>query len=180
MSYDLAAFITDTRAALKANPGPAGREKVRQALERLLQDEDFLTTHCSEATPPGLYRLHDDAELGFQILAHFNKGARVSPPHDHGRSWAIYGQATLYTDMNEWERTDNSADADKAALRLKRSYRLMPGQAGIFQDGDIHSIDYPENARFIRVTGANLDEIDRVKFDLKTGAVTRMTRQQAT
>lgn len=180
MSYDLAEFIADTRAALKADPGPSGREKVRQALERLLRDKTFLATKCSEATPPGLYRLHDDAELGFQILAHFNKGARVSPPHDHGRSWAIYGQATHFTDMTEWERIDDGSDPDKAALRVKRTYRLMPGQAGIFQNGDIHSIDYPENARFIRVTGGNLDEIDRVKFDLKTGAVTRMTPQQAT
>jgi len=56
----------------------------------------------------------------------------------------------------------------------------MPGQAGIYQDGKIHSIDYPDNARFIRVTGTNLDRIDRVRFDLNTGEVKRMTPQQAT
>jgi hypothetical protein len=32
----------------------------------------------------------------------------------------------------------------------------------------------------VRVTGTNLDRIDRVRFDLKTGEVTRMTPQQAT
>ena len=180
MAYDLKQFIADARGALKSDPGPAGREQVRRALERLLQDKDFLATQCSEATPPGLYRLYEDPDLGFQVLAHFNKGARVSPPHDHGRSWAIYGQATLYTDMTEWERTDDGTDPKKAALKVKRRYRLTPGQAGIFQNGDIHSIDYPENARFIRVTGANLDEIDRVKFDPTSGKITRMTRQQAT
>ncbi len=29
--------------------------------------------------------------------------------------------------------------------------------AGIFDVGDLHSIDYPEGARFARVTGTDLD-----------------------
>ena len=56
----------------------------------------------------------------------------------------------------------------------------IPAQAGIYQDGAIHSIDYPDRARFIRVTGTNLDNIQRVRFDLKTGEVHQMTPQQAT
>ena len=40
--------------------------------------------------------------------------------------------------------------------------------------------DYPDYARFVRVTGTNLDRIERVRFDLKTGEVKRMTPQQAT
>ena len=56
----------------------------------------------------------------------------------------------------------------------------MPGHAGIYQDGKIHSIDYPDNARFVRVTGTNLDQITRVRFDLATGKVEQMTPQQAT
>ena len=35
-------------------------------------------------------------------------------------------------------------------------------------------------ARFIRVTGTNLDKIDRVRFDLESGKVHQMTPQQAT
>ena len=33
------------------------------------------------------------------------------------------------------------------------------GQSGIFQDRAIHSIAYPAGARFIRVTGTNLENI---------------------
>ena len=58
----------------------------------------------------GLKVLYEDPKLGFQVLAHINDKARVSPPHDHGASWAIYGQATKYTDMTEWEREDNGSD----------------------------------------------------------------------
>jgi hypothetical protein len=114
------------------------------------------------------------------VLAHINDKARVSPPHDHGESWAIYGQATKYTDMSEWERADDGSDPKHAKLKLKKKYRLTPGHAGVYQDGAIHSIDYPEHARFVRVTGTNLDKIKRIKIDPKTGAVEPMTTQRAT
>jgi hypothetical protein len=178
--YDLKRFIDDCRSTLKRDPGPAGREKIRVLLERLLKDKNFIAAHCSDRTPKGLYVLHDDAELGFQILAHINEKARGSPPHDHGASWAIYGQAASYTDMTEYRRVDGGADPNTVKLEVTKKYRLNPGQAGIFQDGAIHSIDYPDESLFVRVTGTNLDRIARSSFDLKTGAVKQMAAQRAT
>jgi predicted metal-dependent enzyme (double-stranded beta helix superfamily) len=178
MPYEIDQFISDCRSILSRDPGPAGREEVRMRLERLLGNPDFI--HRQEQSPRGLHVLYEDPQLGFQILAHINDKARVSPPHDHGASWAIYGQATHYTDMIEWEREDNGADPKHAKLKPVKKYRLTPGHAGIYQDGRIHSIDYPDHARFIRVTGTNLDQISRVRFDLQTGEVQRMTPQQAT
>jgi hypothetical protein len=52
--------------------------------------------------------------------------------------------------------------------------------AGIYQDGAIHSINYPDRSRFVRVTGTNLDNINRIRIDLKSGEVHQMTPQQAT
>jgi hypothetical protein len=100
--------------------------------------------------------------------------ARVSQPHDHGASWAIYGQASKYTEMTEWERQDDGRDPKHATLKPVKKYRLNPGQAGIYQDGAIHSIDYPDAARFVRVTGTDLDKIDRIKIDPATGEITTM------
>jgi predicted metal-dependent enzyme (double-stranded beta helix superfamily) len=180
MSYDLDQFIAECRASLQKDPGPKGREAIRLRLEQLLQDQDFLRQHCSDATPAGLHVLHDDPELGFQILAHINEKARISPPHDHGHSWAIYGQAASHTDMTEYERVDDGSNPDKAELKVIKQYRLMPGQAGIYQDGAIHSIDYPDKSRFVRVTGTNLDNITRSRFDPKTGKIAQMTPQRAT
>jgi predicted metal-dependent enzyme (double-stranded beta helix superfamily) len=179
MSYDLSAFTADCHAIFKRDPGPAGREQARLLLEKLLQDEAFVREHCRESKP-GLHLLYEDPELKFQVLAHINENPRVSPPHDHGESWAIYGQAIEHTDMTEWARTDDGADPDRAKLEPVRKYRLTPGHAGIYQDGTIHSIDYPANSCFVRVTGTNLDQIPRVMFNLETGAVKQMTRQQAT
>ena len=180
MSYNLDQFIADCRSTLRRDPGPGGREQVRAKLEQLLKNKEFLDEYCSDDVPRGLKVLYEDPDLKFQILAHINDKARVSAPHDHGASWAIYGQATKYTDMIEWEREDDGKDAKHAKLKPAKKYRLNPGEAGIYQDGKIHSIDYPDYARFIRVTGTNLDKIQRVRFDLATGEVHQMTPQQAT
>ena len=180
MAYDLDRFIADCRTILTREPGPAGREQVRVRLEELLANPDFVQRTCGDDAPQGLKVLYEDPKLGFQILAHINDKARVSPPHDHGASWAIYGQATHYTDMIEWEREDDGSKPGEAKLKPVKKYRLLPGHAGIYQDGRIHSIDYPDNARFVRVTGTNLDAIHRVRFDLASGKVHPMTPQQAT
>ena len=178
MAYNLDQFIADTRATLKRDPGPQGRESVRASLERLLANQDFVAKTCGEDVPTGLKVLYEDKDLGFQILAHVNDKARKSPPHDHGDSWAIYGQATKYADMIEWERV--GGDDKHATLQEAKRYRLEPGHAGIYQDGKIHSIDYPDKSRFVRVTGVNLDKINRIRIDLKSGEVHQMTPQQAT
>jgi hypothetical protein len=178
MAYELKEFIADCRAILQRDPGPQGREDLRQHLERLLANTEFVAATCGDDVPAGLKVLYEDKDLGFQVLAHINDKARKSPPHDHGASWAIYGQAAKYTEMIEWERV--GGDDKHAELKETKRYRLNPGEAGIYQDGAIHSIDYPDRARFIRVTGTNLDNIQRVRFDLATGEVHQMTPQQAT
>jgi predicted metal-dependent enzyme (double-stranded beta helix superfamily) len=180
MTYELDQFIADTRHSLKSDPGPAGREQVRANLEKLLTNKEFVAKYCGEDAERGLKVLHEDPELKFQVLAHVNDKARVSPPHDHGESWAIYGQARLWTDMIEWKREDDGKDPKHAKLVPEKKYRLEPGRAGIYQDGKIHSIDYPDKSRFVRVTGVNLDNITRIRVDLKTGEVHQMTPQQAT
>ena len=180
MAYDLDQFVSECRAILKRDGGPQGREQVRLKLEQLLSNRDFVETYCGENVPRGLKVLYEDPDLGFQILAHINDKARVSPPHDHGASWAIYGQAKLWTDMIEWKREDDGADPKHAKLTPEKKYRLEPGHAGIYQEGKIHSIDYPDKSRFVRVTGVNLDKINRIRIDLKSGEVHQMTPQQAT
>jgi predicted metal-dependent enzyme (double-stranded beta helix superfamily) len=180
MAYNLDQFISDCRNSLKRDPGPAGREQVRSNLEKLLHNDAFVEEYCGDKAERGLKVLYEDPELKFQVLAHINDKARVSPPHDHGASWAIYGQAKLWTDMTEWKRDDNGQDPKHAKLSPEKKYRLTPGQAGIYQNGAIHSIDYPDKSRFVRVTGTNLDRIDRISIDLKTGEVRQMAAQQAT
>lgn len=180
MSYDLDQFIADTHVTLRRGSGPAELEEVRRGLAKLLANGAFVERTCGPGAKGGLHRLHVDDELGFEVLAHVNEKARKSPPHDHGESWAIYGQAVGYTDMTEYRRTDDRSNTDVAKLEVTRRYRLTPGEVGVFAGSAIHAIDYPDKSRFIRVTGTNLDAIDRVAYDEQTGRIKRMGAQQAT
>jgi len=165
MAYSLDVFCEDCRAALNADKGSGGREAVRQKLEQLLAEPVFLDLHVLSA-PAGRHTLYEDPELGFVVLAHINSKGSKSPPHDHGASWAIYGQATQYTDMTEWRRTDGKTDPGPATIEVVRRYRLEPGHAGTYDIGSIHNIEFPDGARFVRVTGTDLEHIPRLKFDL--------------
>ena len=51
------------------------------------------------------------------------------------------------------------------------TFRLTPGKAGIFEVGDIHSIQFPDGARFVRITGTDLDSIPTNRFNLEAQSV---------
>ena len=169
MTYTLDVFVKDAQAALKATAGPAGREKVRLLLEKLLTNKAFVDETVGPAAPSGTRKLYEDKDLGFVVLAHCNARPHKSPPHDHGSSWAVYGQAIKHTDMSEYRRLDSGKGAGEAKLEMVKSYRLEPGHAGIYGVGAIHAIDYPEGSRFVRVTGRDLDHVQRLKFDMTAG-----------
>ena len=180
MSYEFEQFITEVRETLRRGSGAAELEDVRQRLAKLLSNSAFVERTCGAGAEGGLHRLHVDDELGFEVLAHVNEKARKSPPHDHGESWAIYGQAIGYTDMTEYRRVDDGKNSEQAKLEQTRRYRLNPGDVGVFAGSAIHAIDYPDKSRFIRVTGTNLDAIERVAYDEQSGRIKRMGAQQAT
>ncbi len=169
MTYTLDAFVKDAQAALKGTAGPAGREKVRVLLEKLLANQQFVDEAVGPRAPMGTRKLYEDKELGFVVLAHCNAKGHKSPPHDHGSSWAVYGQAIRHTDMSEFKRLDSGTGAGEAKLEQVKSYRLEPGHAGVYDVGAIHAIDYPEGSRFVRVTGRDLDHVQRLKFDMAAG-----------
>src|SRR5215813_14366049 len=126
MTYTLDAFVQDTQAALGTDNSPAGREKVRQLLEKLLTNTAFVAEAVGPAAPMGTRKLYEDKDLGFVVLAHVNPRPHKSPPHDHGSSWAVYGQAIRYTDMSEFRRLDDGMGAGEAKLEQVKSYRLEP------------------------------------------------------
>jgi len=169
MTYDFETFCRDANATLKADPGPSGRQKIRGLLEELLKNQAFVTEVCGPEAEIGTHQLYRDPDFDFVVLAHVNGPARKSPPHDHGSSWAIYGQASKYTDMSEYQRLDGGAGAGEASLEHTTTYRLEPGMAGLYDVGAIHAIDYPEGARFVRVTGTDLAEVERLKYDMAAG-----------
>lgn len=177
MAYTLEQFCQDAHDAIAADNGPGGREKVRQNLEKLLANKEFVDATCGPDAKLGVHTLYKDPDLEFVVLAHINDEPRASPPHDHGNSWAVYGQATEYTDMSEYRRTDGGAGDGEAKLEKVKSYRLTPGKAGLYDVRAIHAIDYPKNGRFVRVTGRELEMEPRLKFDMTSNKASYIESQ---
>ena len=166
MGYSLVEFCHDVRAILRERDDPDGRERVRQKLEVLLGDPDFCAKYVGPSNDAGMEQIYEDPELGFCVLAYNMTEPRTSPPHDHGDSWAVYGQADGHTDMTVW-----STSGDAGRLEPLRSFRLAAGQAGLFDVREIHSIAYTAGARFVRVTGVDMTNEARRVFDPETSEV---------
>jgi hypothetical protein len=169
MAFTLEDFCQQSHDILKANPGRDGRDKVRQLLEKLLQDEAFCASYLGDDQPHGMRTIFEDDDMGFVVLAYIMDEPRKSPPHDHGSSWAIYGQAKEYTDMTEYRRAGGGSGVGAAKLEQTAHYRLNPGQAGLYNADEIHAIDYPAGAKFVRVTGSDLNNVPRLKYDVAAG-----------
>jgi hypothetical protein len=101
MGMTLEQFAAECRRILESTPGPAGRKKVGAVVQEMLKDEAFITRHVGDDVPERKI-LYEDPALGFCILAHNYTGVKESAPHDHGPSWAIYGQARGETVMTDW------------------------------------------------------------------------------
>ena len=137
---------------------------MRGNLERLLANRDFIEEYCGDTAPRGLKVLYEDPQLGFQILAHINDKARVSPPHDHGASWAIYGQAVGETEMSDYELLEPASEDKPGKVRRVRTYKLTPGIAHVYNEGDLHSPTRAGSTRLIRIEGVNMETVRRHKF----------------
>lgn len=171
MANSVEDFCTACRKALQAQDLPQALETIRERLQDLLHDPAIVAQHCGPDAEPGIRTLYRDPETGMNLLVHVYAEGKESPPHDHGESWAVYGQAVGHTDMTLWRRTDDRSQAGKASVEPIGTYRLDPGMAGFFAPGDIHSIKFPAGARFLRVTGTDLKTIPTRRFDPEQGIV---------
>ena len=161
MPYTLAEFAADCRAALVNDAGPDGREAVRQYLIRALKDDAFIAEYLPPEAGAERRILHEDPELGFCICAHAYRGAKRGKPHDHGPTWAIYGQVAGETEMTDWDLTAPPQDGQPGKVRLSRSYTLTPGDAHCYDVGDIHAPLRDGPTRLLRIEGQNTEKVTR-------------------
>ena len=165
MAYTLERFATDCRLALERDPGPAGREEVRRHVSQACLDAEFVEAHLGQDNDSPRKVLHEDERLGFCILAHVHHGASESAPHDHGPSWAIYGQAAGITEMTEWRVASPAQSGERGKVEPIRVYAMQPGDAQVYQEGELHSPRREGETRLIRIEGRNLDGVPRNFYD---------------
>ena len=170
MAYTLEEFSADCRAALQAEPGPAGRQKVREYVSKACLDEDFKAQYLSDDNAPDRKVLYEDPDLGFCICAHFYEGAKDSNPHDHGESWAIYGQAVGQTVMTDWKCVEPPTESNPGLVEKVTDYPLNPGDAHVYNEGDLHSPSRADTTRLIRIEGKDLTTVKRRPFKVASTA----------
>ena len=163
MGYTLGKFSDACHRILADDPGVGGRKKVCALVEEVLKDDAFVAAHLGDDVPERKI-LYEDPELGFCILGHVNHGARESKPHDHGPSWAIYGQARGETVMSDWALVEAATEDKPGKVRLVRKYTLTPGTAHVYNEGDLHSPSRSGSTKLIRIEGRNLEKIRRLAY----------------
>ena len=169
MAETLEQLARDVRKTLSAESGTDGLNRVCQRLSQALLDNDFLAGLLPARAPGAIPRevLYEDPELGFCICGHVYDSPALGSPHDHGSSWAIYGQAAGITEMTEWTIVEKG-DGDAPSLVVPaETYKMEPGDARLYDVGVVHSPKREHPVKLIRIEGANLDHVERSNIKAK-------------
>lgn len=164
MGYTLEQFAGKCHDILKADPGPAGRQKVADLLKEVLVDAEFVEKHLG-ATVGDREVIYEDPELGFCIVAHNYQGAKSSTPHDHAHSWAIYGQARGETEMRDYALIEKATADKPGKVKQTKTYKLTPGVAHVYNEGDLHAPERVASTSLIRIEGTNMSKVKRFAYE---------------
>jgi hypothetical protein len=164
MPQSLDTFAARVREILQQDDSPAGREKVAALVRDVLKDRAFADT-LFDANSPERKVVYEDPQLGFCILTHRYTGPKEGLPHDHGPSWAIYGQYDGETLMSDWLPVEPPTPARPGKARKLRDYTLSPGLAKVYNEGDIHAPSRAGPTRLIRIEGVNLEGVPRGRYE---------------
>jgi hypothetical protein len=164
MGYTLEQFSDACHRILAADPGPEGRKKICALVAEVCRDPQFIKKHLGDDVPERKI-LYEDPQLDFCILAHVHHGARESKPHDHGPTWAIYGQAAGETVMSDWSLLEPASETKAGKVKLVQQYTLKPGMAYVYNEGDLHSPRRDGPTKLIRIEGRNVEKIRRLAYE---------------
>ncbi|MBU25863.1 MAG: hypothetical protein CMD99_07510 [Gammaproteobacteria bacterium] len=114
-------------------------------------------------------RLWGSRGSGMQILLHGADTPKQGSPHDHGRSWALYFQVSGVTEMSSYDRIEGiPGRPGRAVLEKIQQTNVTPGNAMFFGPLVIHATQHSKPpARWIRVTGTDLDYVERLRFSIE-------------
>ena len=88
---------------------------------------------------------------------------REGSPHTHGDSWAVYGTAHGVTGMKDWKTIEDGLEG--TTLTESAHYALNPGDTHAYHSGMIHSTMHDVPTWVVRITGTDLEKVDRFRFD---------------
>lgn len=161
MSYTLDQFAADCHAALEGDSGAAGQKQVCALVEKALKDAAFVEAHLGKDDLPERTVIYQDKDLGFCICAHNYKGEKQGNPHDHGPTWAIYGQAVGETSMTDWKIVKQPSGDAPGEVEKTDTYVMKPGDAKLYPVGAVHAPYRDGPTKLIRIEGVDTMTVKR-------------------
>ena len=163
MPYTLNELADDIKEIVQNNKMPNGSDQICYFVSKALMDQKFVLQNLpdrQEGNPPREV-LYEDDYTGFCICGHVYSTEAIGFPHDHGSSWAVYGQASGETEMTDWQVTKDQPDEDIIYVKPNKTYTMKTGDVHFYGVGDVHSPLRKEPVRLLRIEGINLDHIQR-------------------
>lgn len=155
---------------VRADWGPLSTEVVAACTHHM---KVLLQADILEPWLAGLHReqplareLYRDPDHGFVLMAHIEPAELYRPPHDHGRSWVIYGVQQGESEMRTYGRVEAAA---QPRLVKRNATSVEAGHVQVYLPGDIHDTRCSRGpALLFRFTERDLKIEDKVE-----GKVTR-------
>ncbi len=166
MTQNVDTFAEECRSILSQGASPEDLDKLRVVVEKYLADDAFVQKHLGPDFDAVRDVLYEDPDHGFCICRHVFKGENEAPPHDHGPTWAIYGQATGTTTMTEFEMVEPPQDGIPGKVTPTKTYDLTPGMAVAYPEGALHSPKRAGDTRLIRLEGKDVTKLKRDPYKL--------------
>ena len=156
--------LTEKEEPSQQNIGIRGTELIQEFIQKPGVEDSLAKLDIRKKV-----RLWGSQGSGIQILLHGADTPKRGSPHDHGRSWALYFQVSGVTEMSTYHRISGvSGRPGRAVLEKTDQTDLTPGNAMFFGPLVIHSTQHPAPpARWIRVTGTDLDYVERLRFSIE-------------
>jgi hypothetical protein len=165
MAYTILELSGDIRAVLNRTEASECYNDLCELVSKALTDQDFISTYLTDRVAGEESReiLFEDDKLKFCICGHVYNEQAIGKPHDHGPSWAIYGQAEGTTEMTDWRVVKKGDGHEPSLVEASRTYTMRSGDTKFYGIGHVHSPKRTAPTKILRVEGTNLDHIVRSK-----------------
>ena len=188
VKYTLDDFVQEMETLLATQPN---NEKIfdrgSDYLSRLIANPDAIPEQFRQPVGAGSranhgsWLLHHSPDSGLLVTAVVWGPGDHASPHDH-RTWGMIGVMDNALTETRFRRVDDHQRDDWAQLERDRSAVVKPGEISLLipEVDEIHQMDnFTDRPTVeIHVYGNDLRGLERVRYDLETGAVKQMITEK--
>ena len=166
MAYTLERFAADCRSALERDPGPAGGKRCEGTSRRRASTRSSWPRTSVRTTTRRAGSSMRTSGSGSASSPTSTGGRARVPLTTTGRAGRSTARRRGVTEMTEWRVVvSREGGAGEARWSPTRIYSMQPGDAQVYQEGDLHSPRREGETRLIRIEGRNLDGVPRSYYD---------------